>query len=161
MPAVLTVLNEDFSHLKEIQKSLGIKIYAVTLWKKWLTRYEYDSLFYCSTEEEQIRREKFATFYSVLLNHCENIYTWNYNKRKQRNEIRELTLVKQIKYKETLDKYTIDFTKGIFELIIPEYSAILEMGSDWTCSLICNDDQDSRELFEIIEKSGLSYFENK
>lgn len=161
IPSALTVLNEDLSYLQGFQKSLRIKIYAITLWEKWLTHDEYEELFYCSIEVEQLRLEKFISLYSYLLNHCKNIYTWRYDRRKQRNEIRKLTVVKQRKFKETLNNYTVDFTRGIFELIIPEYSAVLKMGSDWTCHLICSEEQDNRELFQIIEKSGLKYFENK
>ena len=160
MLSVLTVLNEDFFHLKEIRKSLGIRIYAVTLWDRWLTQDEYAEVFYCSKEEEQLRREKFTAFYSTIVNQGEKIYTWKYNKRKQRNEIRKLTLVKQNKNLVSIENYNINHTNGIFELILPEYSAILEMKSDWTCTLICNDKQDNSELFGIIKKAGLKYFEH-
>jgi len=161
IPSVLTVLNEDFFRIQETRKSLGIRIYAVTLWEKWLTHEEYENLFYCSAGEEKLRREKFIALYSLLSMHCKKIYTWKYDRRRQRNVIRKLTSIKQNKHKEVLQNYTTDFTRGIFELIIPEYSAIVEMGCDWTCNLICDEEHDNRELFEIVEKSGLKYFKNE
>jgi hypothetical protein len=161
LPSISYVLNEDFYHLKEIRHLIKIEIYTVTLWNSYLNKEEYDKFFNCTKEEEIQRREKFLSLFSILSFYSENIYTWNYNTRNKRNEIRRLTPTKKYRFQESIKNYTIDNTEGIFKLIIPELSAIVKMGCDWCCTICCNENQDNSKIFEIIKRTDLKYFRNE
>lgn len=48
---------------------------------------------------------------------------------------------------------------GGFNLIIPKYKAILEVGFDWTGNLVYKENKNSDELFEKIKNSNLYIIE--
>ena len=158
IPSVFKIINEDFDELKKNQKSIGIKIFAVTLWDRWLSRDEYDQLFFGTKKEDNIRRDKYLQFYSELVNNQSDVYTWKYHKRKQVSKIRKLTAYKKSQNINSIKNYDINCVSGTFDLIIPEFSSVVEMKCDWLCILICIKTEGNK-VFDLIKKSGLKYFE--
>ena len=57
-----------------------------------------------------------------------------------------------------MDDYSGD-KDSIIKLILPTYKATIEMGYDWTGQINIIENDKAEELYELINKSGLFYFE--
>ncbi len=158
-PSILKVLNTDFETIIENQSLYGIRIFVVSIWDHWLSHDEYENNFHYTEDEQNKRREMFLAFYSELITHQPNSYTWKYQKRSQQFKIEKLTEFRKEKHANRITEYSIDNVSGTFELIIPGFSAIIEMSCDWCCNMMVSSKIEGNKVFDIIEKSGLKYFE--
>jgi hypothetical protein len=157
IPLIIKLINQEVND-KELNDN-DVKIYAFSLWTNWLSRDDYDKLFEVQTDQELVeRRNRFNHLFHLINESTEPIFSWNFNKWKNRTIIKGFSNQQKRRLNCAMDDYSGE-KDSIIKLILPTYKATIEMGYDWTGQINIIENDKAEELYELINKSGLFYFE--